>query len=101
MEFNMELVRQYHTKQIDLSGEIITVPSWANYIAIDKNGIIYVYSHKPKLFKRDDGNDYWLNDHERFYDINTKFALIEEIHMSISKEEDIKDLCFCIGEDEE
>lgn len=101
MGFIMELVREYHTKQVDLSGEIITVPEWTNYLTIDQNGVLTVFSHKPKFHRRDDGDDYWLNNHEEFYDVNVQFMLLDEIRARISKEEDVKDCCFYIGDSNE
>lgn len=31
------------------------LPDWANYIAMDKNGMIFVYQYKPKKH-----SDYWM-----------------------------------------
>lgn len=31
----------------------VVVPDWAKWFAVDKNGDVYVYEHKPKLSERD------------------------------------------------
>ena len=97
----MELVREYHTKQVDLSGEIITVPKWANYLTIDQNELVTVFSHKPKLYRRIYGKDYWLINYKEFYDVSVQFIVLDEIRACISKKEDVKEYCFYIGEGNE